>query len=517
MLTPADYMAFLNRNGVKLWIDAGQLRYHARKGALSTEELARLRSMRSEIVAELTKTGPSAPDDPGQTQPTGDAPLSLQQRWLLKLLGEHPKWKGTLIHTFRLTGVLDCKALERSLASILDRHASLRTRMVRVAGEWGQKIETLDRFELPVVQVSGESDDEKQRSASLAIQNMGARELDPTAAPLMSARLLRLSRQEHFLVLLIHRLATDCLGIGQTIRDLWALYAQTVLEGPSKGSAGSAAYRDYALWQHTTDGAWQQKHGAYWNEYLASARCVSWPRNILRPVNGASAPATVDRSTEMVSLETSFGETLSAGLRELSRQTRTLLALVVLTVYVACVSMWCGQSEFVMPFVITGRAAAHEGVVGCFSHVIYLRLQLKGGESFTELLKLVNNEFYRAAAFRQDCGRVTTERPELLRGTLFQWLSWHPADIAGFHTDPALNQLGLEVEKVRCQSLEELSNVPPGRVDLEMNFFDSAGDICALALHEADRFAEGTLAHLMQDLRSVAEHVVRDPGARLRG
>jgi hypothetical protein len=80
-----------------------------------------------------------------------------------------------------------------------------------------------------------------------------------------------------------------------------------------------------------------------------------------------------------------------------------------------------------------------------------------------------------------------------------------------------MSQLGLKVEKMRCQNLEELTNAPPDRVDLEISFFDSAGDISALAICRTRRFAEGTLHRLMRELRSVAEHAVQDSRAPIAG
>jgi Condensation domain/TubC N-terminal docking domain len=511
MSTPAEYVMFLNRTGVRLWVDNGQLRYHAKKGVLSPEELARLRSMRNEILAELTKAGASATDssiDARAENPT-EAPVSFQQRWCLKLIEDYPSWKTTLSYTFRLKGPLDCTALEKSLQGILQMHASLRARVVWVRGEWRQQSRCGDGFALPIMQASGELDADAEQSAMLLIRNIEAQELDPAVGPLMRALLIRVSAQEHFLVLLIHRLASDCLGIGQALRDLWALYIDTVpTTSPSSASMEqSTRYRDYALGQHAADEAWRQKHAAHWNEYLAGAECITWPENEDAPAASLGVPR------DLVSLESSFGEALSAGLRELSQNTRTLPALILLSLYVACLSRWCGQKDLVVPFIIAGRAAAHEGVVGCFSHIVYLRIRLAGSEDFIELLKLVSNEFYRAAAFRQDSGRMVTERPDLLRGTLCQWLSWHPAEIAGLQTDGQMSPLGLRVEKMRCQNPEELTNAPPERVDLEMSFFDSAGDISALAICRTRRFAEGTLHRLMRELQSVAEHAVRDSRA----
>src|ERR1700730_8075023 len=102
MSTTADYLTFLTRNGVKLWVDNGQLRYHAKKGVFSPEELARLRSMKSEIIAELIRVRTSTTDHstPSGEVGSSEAPLSFQQQWFLKLRGAYPDWKATLSYTY---------------------------------------------------------------------------------------------------------------------------------------------------------------------------------------------------------------------------------------------------------------------------------------------------------------------------------------------------------------------------------------------------------------------------------
>ena len=507
MSAATDYLAFLTRTGVKLWVENGQLRYHAKKGVFSAEELARLRSMKGEIIAELSLAHLSRTDSAVDARNAADAPLSFQQQWFLKLSEAHPKWRTTLSYVFHLRGALDMTALEMSLEGILRRHPSLRSRMVSVCGERQQRIEPCNGFRLRLMQASGESAAERQQNVLLLIQGGAASEIDPSVAPLMSAQLIQASAREHFLVLLIHRLATDCLGAGQVLRDLWALYTQTLQYGASASLEGHPTYRDYVLRQQATDGTWREKHAAYWSSYLAGAQPILWP------AREYAAPARRDTPGELTSLEGSFGAVLSARLRGLGRQTQTLLALIMLTVYVAAISRWCGQRDLVMPFVIAGRAASHEGVVGCFSQLAYLRIRLEGAESFVELLKRVSNEYYKAAAFRQDCGRMTLERPELLRGTLCQWLAWHPADMARSQAAGLGEQLELEVEKLRCQNLEELTNVPTDRVDIEVNFFEVDSEISVLAIYRSDRFVEGAPERLMGRLRAVAEYAVQDSSA----
>ena len=507
MSTPDDYVTVLNQRGIKLWVENGQLRYHAKKGALTPEELTQLRSMKGEIIKQLTEAASSEAGDLSGHNTVDDihVPLSFQQLCLLKMLKMCPDWRATLSYTFHLKGTLNLKAVEKSIQELLRRHDSLCASTVCVRGEMMQQILPPDAFRIPITLASGDSATEKEHSAQQLLKSIRTRELDWSVAPSMTAQLIRVAEQEHFLVLLIHRLATDCLGVAQALRDLWDLYAKNAQFSSLTTLEESTLYRDYALWQQATDTTWRQRHATYWNDYLAGAKPISWP-----PMECAPSK-TQDMPGKLTSFESSFGATLSAALKELSRQTQTLTALIVLSLYVACLSLWCGQSDLLLPFIVAGRAASHEGVVGCFSQIAYLRIRLKGEENFDQLLKLVSNEFYRAVAFRQDCGRMAADRPELLRGTLCQWLSWHPADIAWLEAEEHQNTPGLKVEQVRCQTLEELTNAPPELVGLEVNFFEAAGQIAALAIYRTDRFSDSALERLMLQLHTAAEHAVRDP------
>ena len=508
----ADYISALRQDGVQLWVENGQLRFRAKKGVLTAERIIQIRSKKDDVIAELI-----APGDPHISTDQSCAhqrdrlqeATTFQQKWILRLLEKNPDWKTTLSHTFRLTGGLDAKALEASLDEVVKMHASLRTRFVSTEGSWRPLCEDVSDFRLRITPAAGNTDGERRQKAQQLIEAARTRELDRFTDPLMAAELIEAPAQEYFLVLIFSRVVTDCFGIGQVLRDLWILYSGKLKRASVTTSSGQARYRDYAIQQQATDAEWRQKHGSYWNQYLAGAQPIVWPEQ------SRSVVATINQTERLSSIEMSFGEPLSAQLREVSRRTQTLPALVMLTVYVSCVSAWCKQDDLLVPFMVAGRSAAHETIVGWFSHILYLRIRRRGDEKFTDLLKLVSNEFYRAAAFRQDSGRAATERPELLRGCLCQWSSWHPAEIADIHVDSRVTELGFKVAEVRYQNLEELINVPPDSVDVEMNFFDSAGGISALAICRTVRFAPSALGRLMRDLRSIAEQAVLNSEAEL--
>lgn len=484
----SEYLASLNEKGVRLWVENGKLLYRADKGALDSQELLRLRTMRHEIVDELSRSSVLAP-------------LTFQQQWLLPLIQQHPDWQSSQVFSIRLAGLLNVKALDRSVGAVFRRHDALRARVVIVDGI--ARREVLDASTVPVgvEVVAGGSDFAQNVAAGVRLQ---VRELTTqgdisTTNHALRVRLLRVSQHEHYLFLLVHRLAADCMSIGQIFRELWLQYGEEI-GAQASALPEPAQYRNYALWQQGTDSEWERKHAAYWQERLAGAARLKWP---------AEDGSTLSGSRAMASVEGFLGSVLSAGLKELGQRTRSLPALIVLTLYVSVVSRWCKQGDFVVPFNVAGRHAAHDGVVGYFSHVLYLRMRLEGNESFADLLRVVSQEFYKGV-FHQDFGRMSLRRPEFLQGTLCQWLSWHPAEIASREMYDIPRQFGLTAEPVRFQAERELSTVPPTVTDLDICFFEKGGDIGMLLIFPADRFARQTMERFMGELQATAEHIVNE-------
>jgi hypothetical protein len=105
---------------------------------------------------------------------------------------------------------------------------------------------------------------------------------------------------------------------------------------------------------------------------------------------------------------------------------------------------------------------------------------------------------------------MALRRPDLLRGTFFQWLSWHPAELAGPEMYDAVAQLGISARPVRFQAARELANVPPGVTDLDACFFESARDIGIMLIFRRERFPEGTVERFIQQLRASAEQIAHD-------
>src|SRR5581483_10534222 len=126
-------------------------------------------------------------------------PLSYAQErlWFVEQLGLTGA-AYTMTCALRLQGALDVAALQRSVAELVRRHESLRTRFVSIQGEPFQVIDAPERFRLPIRDLGLQSAEAAQDQARGLIQAEVEEPLD-LAAGAFRPSLLRLSCEEHVL------------------------------------------------------------------------------------------------------------------------------------------------------------------------------------------------------------------------------------------------------------------------------------------------------------------------------
>jgi len=429
------------------------------------------------------------------------APLTFQQEWLWGLLQRYTNWSCILPFALRLHGALNIDCLRRSLEEILRRHGALRTRIVTVDGVPMQQVGEPGEYRLEVTSFADESRAEADRKVHLAVDTFFTTRIDLSVGPMFDAKLLKCADQNYVLIISIHHIITDGFSCNIMFRELWILYA-----GFLKGKSVSLAplveqYADCAVWQRETHPAWLEAHEAYWKKRLSGASRIRWP--VDRDVRGVSASRF-----ELVQIR--FGEALSAGVRQLALSSRKPIAMIMLTVYVATVWKWCKQADFIVPFNIAGRnRREHEQVIGYFAHVLFLRMEMTGRETFADLLNQVTREFFRAG-LHQDQGRMVAQAPGMLQGTFFQWLPWQPDELAGVPTSALLSQLDGSIT-VEPFPLTANTAGLPDVIDISLMLYDSKEGICATGNCRADLFTANTTQRFAQDLRESLEQFLRNP------
>jgi amino acid adenylation domain-containing protein len=311
-------------------------------------------------------------------------PLSFAQErlWVLEQLAA----TGAAYHIHgmvRLAGALDFAALERAFAALVGRHEALRTRFVRVDGSPVQVIDAAVGFRLGQIDLTVLDAEERGAAARQRAREIVGAPFDLECGPLLRAMLLRLSAEEHLVVMVLHHIVADGWSLGILIREIAALYAAFIEGQPSQLPDLPVQYADYALWQRAwLSGDALDRQVRYWKDRLCGApAALDLPIDHVRPaVQSFTGTAHGFRVSQEV----------TAALVELGRAEGATLFMVLLGAFQVVLSRWSGQTDIVVGTPIAGRTHRDmEGLIGFFVNTLVMRTDLSGEPSFRGLLKRV--------------------------------------------------------------------------------------------------------------------------------
>ena len=281
-------------------------------------------------------------------------------------------------------------------------------------------------------------------------------------------KLLRLSEEEHVVLLTMHHIISDGWSIGLVINEVGTLY-KAFLEGNLSPLADlPIQYADYAYWQQEhLSGETLETHLSYWRHQLAGATGLELPPDKRRP-----AVQTTSGAGESFSLSAELSEQL----RSLCRREDVTLFMLLLAAFNALLHYYTGQRDLTIGTPIANRNRAEtESLIGFFINMLVLRNDLSGDPTFRELLQ-------RA---REVCLGAYT------------------------HQDVPFEKLVEELQPERSQSrsplfqiLLTLQNAPVGTLELpglELSAVDSGHETAqydiALGMRETEQSIGGTLAY----------------------
>ena len=204
----------------------------------------------------------------------GRTELSFAQRrlWFLQRL-EPESGSYNVAGAVRLRGELDVEALERALAEVVKRHEVLRARIVEEGGEPWQELDEEWRGGLQTEDLSQlEESGEREAVAQARAEAVAREPFKLGEGGLLRAMLMRLSQQEHMLVLVLHHIVCDGWSLGVLLREMGQLYRAYARAEESPLQPLRLQYSDYAHWQRRwLQGETLDSQLNYWRLRLANA------------------------------------------------------------------------------------------------------------------------------------------------------------------------------------------------------------------------------------------------------
>ncbi|HEY7510304.1 MAG TPA: amino acid adenylation domain-containing protein, partial [Vicinamibacteria bacterium] len=385
------------------------------QGQPVADAAARRRALLARMIKER---GIEAPAQEVAPRPDpADRPLSFAQQrmWFLDQL-EPGSPRYNVFTAVRLQGALERDALARSLAEVERRHEVLRVSYVEVDGQPEQRVAPAGPFPLAQVDLAHLPERERLdevRRLALAEARTPFR-LDERV---FRAILVRLSEEDHALLLSLHHIAADGWSMSVLTDELWTLYESARAGEPFPLPEPPLQYADYAAWQREwLRGPVLDAQLAYWRRQLQGVAALDLPTDRPRPaVQGFEGGWRV--------------RPLPAGLvervRAWSREAGVTTYITLLSAFAALLRRYTGQDDVAIGSPIANRTRAElERLVGLFANTLVMRTDLSGDPSFRDLVARVRDVAHGAYAhqdlpFEKLVEDLNPER-HLSRSPLFQ-------------------------------------------------------------------------------------------------
>ncbi|HWW77567.1 MAG TPA: condensation domain-containing protein, partial [Pyrinomonadaceae bacterium] len=405
----------------------------------------------------------------------------------------------------RLTGQLDLEALRRTLREIVRRHEALRTTFVSVDGEPVQVINPAWQVELPVVDLSELSEDRREAETNRLAAEEARRPFDLKQNPPLRAGLIKISEDDHVVLLTLHHISSDAWSMGVMVREIVALYGAFHEGRPSPLPELPVQYADYALWQRRwLQGEVLDAQMSYWREQLAGAPVVlelptDRPRPSMQTHRGAQLPLMLP-------------EKLSESVKALGRREGVTLFMTLLAAWQTLLARYSGQEDVVVGTPIANRNRAEvEPLIGFFVNTLALRARVTPGMSFRELLAQVRETCLGAYAHQDLPFEKLVEelRPErsLSHTPLFQVMFALQNAGTGSGRSP-------ELPGLKAKSLKSGGNNVV--FDLTLNLSEMKGKIVGSIHYNVSLFDEGTIRRMADHFERLLEMAAANPDAELR-
>ncbi|HEX5601181.1 MAG TPA: condensation domain-containing protein, partial [Pyrinomonadaceae bacterium] len=454
------------------------------------------------IDAQVRAGNTLKPSRPERVARDGALPLSYAQQrlWFIHQLDPlSPAYNVPL--AVRLTGHLDVDALSATLTEVVRRHESLRTTFAVRNGEPQQLVHPPAEVELRITDLTVAPLEDPIPEAQRIADAEARLPFDLERGPLLRTRLLRLSEEEHVLLVTMHHIVSDGWSMGVLVREVGVLYPALCAGAESPLEELAIQYVDFAVWQREwLSGEVLDQQLRYWREQLAGAPAVlELPSDRVRPAvqsfRGADLPFVIS-------------DRLTAALKEMGGGEGVTLFMTLLAAFKALLYRYTGQADIVVGSPIAGRNFVEtEELIGFFVNTLVLRTDLSGDPTFSELVRRVREVALEAYLHQDVPFEKLVEELQPERHT-----SHSPLYQVMFELQNAPLG-GLELPGVSLELLA--ADNATAKFDLTLNL-QEVGDVIAGSLgYSTDLFDAETVTRMISHFLTLLEDAVEHSDRRL--
>ena len=332
----------------------------------------------------------------------------------------------------RIQGPLDVEILRKALASVMLRHATLRSTFSANEGSAAIK-----QSEVPKVFLQSLPANSEAEALTLANEEAG-RTFQLSEEPLLRCLVISLAPNDQILVLNVHHIVSDGWSMGILLRDISEAYSAASKGREPSWKALRTSYADYAEWHRArlTAGDYQSDLDYWKNELRGAPALLEIPSDMPRPSVMTYVGGCVRKQVSAATRR---------ALEQLAEREHCTPFTVLLGAFQTLLRRYSRQEDIVIGVPVAGRThSAVEDLVGCFVNTLAIRTLVDKKASFRTHLQLARSKVLGALAHQDlpfdylvnELGHAR----DLTYSPLFQVMLVLQSDI-----DKAFNPAGLEV------------------------------------------------------------------------
>ncbi len=395
-----------------------------------------------------------------------------------------------------VNGPMRAEQIQAALQSLVDRHETLRTES---AWEQGELVQIVNKPGEATVEV------EVTRCDADAFPEARLREsgvagliepVDLAVAPMMRARLWTDGSERHLLLLVVHHIAADGIGMNVLLKEFAALLSGKALPPIASG------YRHYAKREEQFSA--RARDEAYWQKALREALPgLNWPDASVRP-----GKKTFSGGTVRIELA---AESVRAWER-LARSEGATMTSLLIGLHGLLVQRYTGQSDLSVGLMLAGRNFSDpSAMVGMFNNYVPVRLHGESGMPFREYWRRTRDRVWEALEHGElpyeRIIALSGERPDPSRNPLFDtMLVYHNQAEAAFN----------RFEAAGCRFEQQPAETRSAKLDLKLDVYpEPSGALTCVWEYNDALFRRETVERMAGHFARLADAVALDLDRKL--
>jgi amino acid adenylation domain-containing protein len=337
------------------------------------------------------------------------APLTAQQQRIAFMEELHP---GRVVYNtpsaHRLRGPLQIETFKQALHDMVLRQPVLRSVIQTVNGQHEQVVSEEVAFDLPLIDLSALAPEVRETELMRRMQVIVDQPIDIHQVPLFRVALFRLALDEHALLFMPHHIIWDGWSFDLLYSDLAACYSARQQGTVNTLPPLPVTYADYAYWQQ---------------EWLSSpafaAQLQEWKQRMAQAPQPRAPqtdkPRSAGMSGEGATAWIRINKADTEQLRNIALQTDLTLNMLALALYGAMMAQTSGSETIVIGVPVRGRMMTEvEPVMGFFNNLLPLQLRIVPGQTTTDYLRSVKQEFLDVLNFQDIPFERLAMEPEMM-------------------------------------------------------------------------------------------------------